>query len=147
MANANTGQVVIAAIQDKIIPVEFSIAGSAPAGTIVTGTMYAYGLNNSATGTQFQVPAGSKYQLADMYVSGAPAVDGQVIFNLNGIPQGENLILSTLNTANSGRAHITQPLVLGPSDVIQVSIVTLAANSSTTAVTDTLFLHFLQVPA
>ncbi|MGC8580448.1 MAG: hypothetical protein ACP5MB_10395, partial [bacterium] len=96
--------------------------------------------------TQFQVPAGSKYQLVDMYVSGAPAVDGQVIFYLNGIPQGENLILSTLNTANSGRAHITQPLVLGPSDVIQVSMVTLAANGSTAA-TDTLFLHFLQVPA
>jgi hypothetical protein len=145
-SGAGFGQVVVAATQDKIIPVQFSIAASAPAGTIVPGTIYAYGLNNNPTGSSFLVPAGSKYQLVDMYVSGSPAVDAQTIFSLNGLPQGENLVLSTINAQVSGRAKITQPLVLGASDVLSISIVTVAANGSTAA-TETLFLHFLQVPA
>ncbi len=141
------GQVVIAAVQDKIVPVKFALAASAAEGTIAQGTMYAYGLNNNATGTQFQVPAGSNYQLVDMYVSGTPAVDAQLIFNLNGLPQGENMILSTMNTTASGeRAKITQPLVLSAGDVIAVSVVTIDVGA-TAASTDTLFLHFLQVPA
>jgi hypothetical protein len=143
----NSGQVVVAAVQDKVVPVTFTIGASQATNYVATGTLYPYGLNNTSSGTQFQTPAGSKYQLVDMYVSGAPSVDGQLIFNLNGLPQGENLILSTLNTSNSGRTHITQPLVLSPSDVIQVSMVTSEANSATTSVTETLYLHFLQVPA
>jgi hypothetical protein len=143
----NSGQVVVAAVQDKVIPVQFTIGASQASSYIATGTLYAYGLNNTSSGTSFQTPSGSKYQLVDMYVSGSPSVDGQVLFNLNGLPQGENLILSTLNTSNSGRTHITQPLVLNPGDVIQVSMVTSEANSATTSVTETLYLHFLQVPA
>jgi hypothetical protein len=144
---ATSGQVVVVAVQDKVFPVQFTFAGTASAGTIATGTIYPYGFNNPSTSTSYQIPAGSKYQLVDMYVSASPAVDAQLIFNLNGIPQGENLILSTMISSNSGRAKLTQPLVLNASDVFNVQVVTLAVSTYTVASTDTLFLHFLQVPA
>ncbi len=143
----NSAQTAIVALQDKIVPATFSIAGSAASGTIVTATLYPFGLQNPATSTNFQVPAGSNYQLSDMYVPSTPAVDGQLIFQLNGVTQGENLVLSTMVSSNSARARLSQPLVLKPSDVLTVQIVTAAANSSTAAATDTLYLHFLQIPA
>ena len=108
--------------------------------------MYPFGFQNPATSTNFQVPSGSNYQLSDIYISASPTVDGQVIFSLNGVTQGENLILSTLVSSNSSRVRMTQPLVLKPSDVFTVQVITTAANS-TTAVTETFFLHFLQVPS
>lgn len=142
-----SGQTAVVSLQDKIFPVQFTFAGSAASGTVVTGTVYPFGLNNPSTSTSFQIPQGSKYQLVDMYVASTPQVDGQIIFNLNGVPQGENFILSTIVASNSARARIMQPLVLNPGDVFTVQLVSNAANSLTTSNTDTLYLGFVQVPA
>lgn len=140
-------QAAVTALQDKVFPTAFTFAQSAASGTIVNGTMYPYGLQNPATATQFQVPQGSKYQLVDVYMSTSPAPDGQLIFNLNGVPQGENLILSTLNASNSARAKITQPLTLEAGDIITVQVVSSAAASTTATTTETVYLHFVQVPS
>jgi hypothetical protein len=145
VAKSIPAQAAITALQDKVFPTQFTFAASAAVGTIVNGTMYPYGLQNPANTTQFQVPQGSKYQLVDLYLSSSPGIDGQIIFNLNGVPQGENLILSTLVASNSARAKITQPLTLEPGDIITVQVVSSA--SSTATLTDTLYMHFVQVPA
>jgi hypothetical protein len=140
-------QVAVVNVQDKVMPAQFSITSSSASASIFTATLYPFGFNNPSVTSGFQVPAGSNYQLVDMYVTATPVTDGQTIFLVNGIPQGENLVLSTLNANNSARAKITQPLILKPADVFNVQIVTLAAASTTGTYTDTLFLHFLQVPA
>ncbi len=144
-AKSVPAQTAVTALQDKVFPTQLTFAASTAVGTIVNGTMYPYGLQNPANTTQFQVPQGSKYQLVDMYLSSAPAIDGQIIFNLNGVPQGENLILSTMVTANSARAKITQPLSLEPGDIITIQVV--SSTSSTATLTDTLYMHFVQIPA
>jgi hypothetical protein len=146
MANVPTAQVSITGMQDKIVPCNFAIATSAAAGSLLNGTMYPFGLQNPTSVTTFQVPAGSKYQLVDMYTSGTPSVDGQLVVQLNGITQGENLILSTMNAQANSRAKITQGLVLDPTVTLTVQLVTIAANG-TAAATDSLYLHFVQVPA
>lgn len=144
---ASQAQTGVIAVQDKVFPVTFSVTASAATNTTFTGTIYPFGLNNPNSGTSFQVPASSNYQLVDLYNSSTPTPDYQLIFNLNGIQQGENLIGSTLTATNSARARISQPLVLKASDVLTVQIITTAANALTTAVSLTLYLHFLQVPA
>jgi len=141
---ANSGQTAVVALQDKIIPAQFTYAQSAAVNTIYTTTLYPYGFNNPTTTQSFQVPAGSTYQLVDMYVTATPAVDAQVVFQLNGVAQGENLILSTMVASNSARAKMSQPLVLKPSDVFTVQVCT--TNTATVTLTENLFLHFLQVP-
>jgi hypothetical protein len=147
MANMTSpAQVMITGVQDKVIPVTFSISGSTAAYTVVNGTMYPFGFNNPTTATTFQVPAGSKYQLVDVYVSGSPTVDGQLVLQINGITQGENLILSTLNSTNNARVKITQGMVLEPTVTLTVQVCTLASSPTSTS-TDTVYLHFIQVPA
>lgn len=141
-----SGQTAVVAMQDKIFPAQFTVAGSAATGAIYTATLYPFGFQNPATSTSFQVPAGSTYQLVDLYVTAAPSVDAQIIFQLNGVAQGQNFILSTVVAGNSGRAKMTQPLVIRPSDVFTVQVVTTAANTLTTSVTETCYLQFLQVP-
>lgn len=145
MATPNVTQVGITALQDRVIPCQFSVTGSAASGSIVNGTIYPYGLNSPINTTSFQIPAGNQYQLVDAYVSSATTPDFQLIFTLNGVIQGENYIGSTLVASNSARAKVTQPLILNPSDVFAIQIVTLAANG-TAAVTITLYLQFLLVP-
>lgn len=144
---AQSGQNTIVAVQDKVIPASFSCTASTAAGAIYNATLYPFGYNNPTTTTSFQVPAGSHYQLADLYVSTAPSIDGQLVFQLNGFPQGENFVLSTLVAGNSARVKPTQPLVLKAGDVITVQLCTTTSNSTTNAVTDVVYLHFLQVPA
>jgi hypothetical protein len=147
MAAYPTGQTAIVATQDKVFPSTFTVAGSAAANTTYTCTMYPFGLQNPSTSTNFQVPSGSNYQLSDIYISSTPSIDCQIIFSLNGVTQGENLILSTLVASNSSRVRMTQPLLLHPSDVFTVQVITAAANTLTTTVAETFYLHFLQVPA
>ena len=79
MTNMATAQVAVTGVQDKVIPVLFSITASAGAGSVVNGTMYPFGLQNPTTVTTFQVPAGSKYQLVDAYVSGSPSIDAHSV--------------------------------------------------------------------
>ena len=146
MVMSNAAQVAVTGVQDKIIPVLFSFSGSATAGTVVNGTMYPFGLQNPTSVTTFQIPAGSKYQLVDMYTSGSPGVDGQLIISLNGVVQGENMILSTMDSQNNARAKITQGLVLDPTVTLTVQLVSTEDNGTATTV-DTLFMHYVQVPA
>jgi hypothetical protein len=138
-------QTAITAPQDKPFIVQFTFAGSAASGTTVTGTMYPYGYQNPSQ-TTFQVPAGSGYQLFDTYVNGTPQVDGQLIFTVNGVVQGENLTISSLNSQVSGRVKPSQQLLLRPMDTFSVQLISLAANTLTTSNTDTVVLHFIQVP-
>jgi hypothetical protein len=147
MAQMTTAQTSVTGSQDRVVPITFSIPASQASGYLTNGTLYPFGFNNPTTATTFQVPAGSRYQLVDIYVSGTPSVDGQLVVQLNGITQGENLILSTVNAQVSGRVKITQGLVLDPTVTLSVQLQTNAANSATTAVTDTCYFHFIQVPA
>lgn len=146
MATINTHQqTAITGPQDKPFVTTFVFGGSAAAGTTVTGTMYPYGYQNPSQ-TTFQVPAGSGYQLYDVYMSGTPQVDGQIIFTVNGVVQGENLVLSTLNVNNQGRVKPSQQLLLRPMDTFSVQVISLAANTLTTSNTDTVTFHFIQIP-
>jgi hypothetical protein len=137
-------QVGVQTLQDRVMPVTVSFSASTAAYTSVTGTLYPYGFNNAST-SSFQIPSGNQYQLVDIYASSSPTPDYQVIFNLNGVVQGENFIGSTLVSSNSARAKVTQPLILNPSDVFQVSVANLATSPSGTTVI-TFYLQFLLVP-
>jgi hypothetical protein len=146
MANVTTHQqVAVTAPQDKPIITQFTWAGSATSGTTVSGTMYPYGFQNPSQ-TTFQIPAGSGYQLYDIYISGTLQIDGQLIFTVNGVPQGQNFLVSSTNVSNNGRPRPSQQLLLKPMDTISVQMISIAANTLTTSNTDTVVLHFIQVP-
>lgn len=138
-------QTQVVATQDKVFYTTFAFTASAPVGTIVSGTMYPYGYDDSTTSTAYQVPSGSVLNLVDVFITSAQTPDGQLIFKINGVKQGENFVISGLNATNSGRTKLSQPLVLRPGDVFVVQEVNTVANS-TTAATVAVNLHFLQVP-
>ena len=146
MANVNTHQqTAITASQDKTFVTTFTFSGGAAPGTTISGVMYPYGYQNPSQST-FQVPAGSGYQLYDVYVTGTPQVDGQLIFTVNGVVQGENLIISTTNVSNQGRVKPSAQILLRAMDTFSVQLISTLTNTLTTSNTDTVYLHFLQVP-
>lgn len=148
MANGinKSGQTAVVAVQDKSFITQFTVPASQAAGYVAPCTFYPFGYNKSST-TSFTVPSGSDYQLVNVGTSATPSVDGQIILNLNGIDQGENFVLSQVVTANSAKMNVTQPIILTQGDVFEVNVITLAANSSTNAITETFVMQFLQVPA
>jgi len=118
---------------DLVILATFTIAGSAAASTQYTGTLYPNGFQN-ASQTPYIVPAGRTLHVGDVTVSGTVSVDAQLIFTINGVTQGENFHLSDIVSSNNARVRPTQAIVLGPTDSLSVGLITLAANGSTSAV-------------
>jgi len=116
---------------------QFSITGSASAGTQFTGTLYPNGFQNAAQAT-YLVPAGRALHIGDVSISATPSVDAQLIFKINGVTQGENFLLSQIVSGNSARVKPTQSLVLNPGDVLEVDIITIEANGSTATVVQNL---------
>ncbi|MEM3265701.1 MAG: hypothetical protein QXH07_07085 [Thermoplasmata archaeon] len=131
---------------DKWFLVQFSVPASAAANTVLTGTIYPYGLSDGTTFTAFQVPSGIRYSMVDLGVSAAPQTDGQVEFYLNGNKQGENFFLSTIVYGNTSKSKPSQPIILVEGATFTVKLTLLTAAPST-AYTQNLLLHFIATPA
>ncbi len=131
---------------DRIFLVQFSVPASAAAGTTLTGTIFPYGYDDGSNFTAFQVPAGIRYSMVDLYVNAAPQTDGQLAFYLNGVKQGENFVLSSIVVGNTSRSKPSQPIILTEGATFTVKLTLLAAAPST-AYTQNLLLHFIATPA
>lgn len=131
---------------DWVCLAQFTIAGSAASSSQYTGTLYPNGFQN-ASQTPYIVPAGRTLHIGDMTVSATPSVDAQLIFTVNGVTQGEQFFLSDIVSSNSARVRPTQAIVLGPTDSLSVGLITVAANGSTSAVTQNVKIVGVLLPA
>jgi hypothetical protein len=126
--------------------ISFSIAASAAAGTLVNGTVtrVAGGISVSTSSLPFYIPPSQSGTILDIYVSGAPAVDGLFNLRINDIDQRLAIVLSAYNAQIAGRKAIVARALPAGSQVTP-QLTTLVANGST-AVTDNVFadVHIFQ---
>jgi hypothetical protein len=124
----------------------FSIAASAPAGTLVNGsvTRVAGGISVATSNLPFYLPVSQSGTVLDIYISGAPAVDGLFNLRINDIDQRLSIVLSSYNAQIAGRkAIVARALPAGAQ--ITPQLTTLVANGSS-QVTDLVFadVHIFQ---
>lgn len=123
----------------RTLQVSFNIAASAPAGSIIGGTIT--DLQNGTSGAYIQVPTTQSWTIVDIYDrgSGDVPVDGVVTLTTNSLT---NVLttdpISSLNISNPSRPHY-QPLELRPGTTLTAKLLTLVANG-TSAATDNIFL-------
>ena len=87
------------------------------------------------------IPATQRWYIYDVYIrsSSDVAIDGQLVFIKNNVKVlFRTPPLSALIVTNPSRPAIPV-MEFGPNDRLNIQLVTLAANSSTSAVTDTAF--------
>ncbi|MGI0066937.1 MAG: hypothetical protein ACREB9_00705 [Thermoplasmata archaeon] len=108
----------------------YTVAASAPAGTIVTGTISAFGPLVGASAS-IQVPISEVWQLVRTSITGAPAIDATLITLINGVAQNFYPSLSSLNENLLHPFSLPQSIPFPPASTVATSIDTLGANGST----------------
>ena len=124
---------------DISIEVQASIPGSASALTVVNAQILDPTSNTFVT--LEVIPATQRWYIYDVYIrsSSDVAVDGQLVFIKNNVKVlFRTPPLSALIVTNPSRPAIPV-MEFGPNDRLNIQLVTLAANSSTSSVTDTAF--------
>jgi len=133
------------------ITMNFSVPGSAPAGTIVIGSFVPDPTQASVTSTVISAPPDETWIVSDIYSPvQTPAVDGVLQFKLNKKAQNINfgpLSLTYKNVYNVLSLNKSGYIVIPPSGLLEVDLVTAVANSSTTAVTVSANVRITRVPA
>ncbi len=118
----------------------FSIAGSAPAYSTVPGQIL-----NASTGTtspNYTVPKGRVLVIDDVFVTASQSVDGKLVIKKNNITNvAETVDINSLLVSNPSRPKIS-PLVFNEGDEVSFELKTIQANSSTSAVTDTVLVKY-----
>ena len=128
MASASPPNLVVpVGPQSTQVLFSYSIATSAPAGTLVTGTVQAFGPLVGSLAA-FQVPISEVWSLTRVSVVGAPiGPDAVLVTLLNGISQ---VFFPTLTSMNENVLHpfaFTQSILFPPGSTVASSISTLAA--------------------
>ena len=124
---------------DITIEVQVSIPGSAAALTPVNAQILDP-TSNTFVNVEV-IPATQTWLIYDVFTrsSSDVAVDGQLVFIKNNVKVlFRTPPLSSLIVTNPSRPAII-PMLFGPNDRLNIQLVTIAANSSTSAVTDTAF--------
>jgi hypothetical protein len=124
---------------DITIEVQASIPGSAVALTPVNAQILDP-TSNTFVNVEV-IPATQTWLIYDVFTrsSSDVAVDGQLVFIKNNVKVlFRTPPLSSLIVTNPSRPAIV-PMLFGPNDRLNLQLVTIAANSSTSAVTDTAF--------
>lgn len=129
------------------IQVSFSIAASAPAGTIVQGNIYYLGIENPAV-QLVPIPNNEVWHIVQMVVDGSSVqTDGEVVIRINGYPQNIKPFLnSLLTTSNFSPFNMLESVVLPPNTSWSVQLV-LNAAAPTTAYTQNLKVRVVRAPA
>jgi hypothetical protein len=119
---------------------QFSIAGSAPAYSTVPGQIL-----NASTGTlspNYTVPKGRVLVLDDVFITASQPVDGKLVIKRNNITNvAETVDINSLLVSNPSRPKIS-PVVFQEGDEVSFELKTIAANSGTSAVTDTVLVKY-----
>lgn len=133
--------------QKTDVLVEFTIAGSAAAGTDVTGDIYQYGYKGGSK-TEISIPATEVWHLESMHVNGSSvAVDGQIEFYQNGYAQDFKPYASSLLTqSNFSPFTLTETQPQYPTNSVSIHYVTSEANSKTTKQTIKVLFRFVRAP-
>ena len=124
---------------DITIEVQASIPGSAAALTAVNAQILDP-TSNTFVNVE-AIPATQTWLIYDVFTrsSSDVSVDGQLVFIKNNVKVlFRTPPLSALIVTNPSRPAIV-PMLFGPNDRLNLQLVTIAANSSSSAVTDTAF--------
>lgn len=119
------------------VSVSFDIAASAASGTIVSGTITAFGPLVSSSTTVVVPPTQRWYVYSVDTANGPTGPDGQVQMLLNGDLQYFQPYLSQTSLAVLRGYTLPQPVRMKPNTTIAFILTLSEANSSTAAVTQT----------
>ena len=131
----NQGQIYTAQINLTI-----NIPAGAPAGQPLPVQMSITLGQNTLSGSAIVVPATQAWIIADIYTTGTPSIDGNLLIYKNGVKFLETTPnLSALTINNPARIPIPVPVKYFPQETINMLFVPAAANSGSTTVTDTAY--------
>jgi hypothetical protein len=145
MAAAGPSLVTLSGPQPTTAIVSFSVAASAPANSIVAGSIAnAFGPLVPATET-IQVPITERWDIVDMWTQGVQTPDATPIITVNGYPQVVSSDFNSMNQNVLTRFRLTTSIVLVPGASVSISAATLQANG-TSAVTLVLYVKIRRSP-
>lgn len=126
--------------------VEFDVAASAALRTKTRGKVRRRqdGPQIDTNTVAFNSEAGETLGIVDIFVSGTPAPDGAIDFEVGRLAQGKNIIASTVNAVNANRAKLAKPITIAPNSAISPLYFNLA--TSTAGLTQFVFLTVVAVP-
>ena len=137
-------QVTLTGPQDFEVTTTFSLTTAMTAGTIVSGTLTAFGPFVPSNQT-IQIPITEVWHMNDIYDVGGPVgPDAYIQLFINGYQQQINPKLSSANLNLITRFQLQASIVWAPASTIAVSIVLLAA--PTAAVTQSLTIKGIKSP-
>ena len=136
--------VTITGPQPTVFIVSFSVAASAAAGTVIQGSISAFGANQPAQ-SAITVPSTEVWSIVDLYTLSTVSPDAQVQLYVNGYLQNIQPTLNSVYINNYSKWKLTQVFKLPPTATWSISIVLLAANG-TTAQTYTLYMSAVRAP-
>lgn len=116
--------------QTTELTVTYTIAASAPAGTIIVGSITAFGpLGGSSS--QFFTPIVEVWHIVDLYDTGGPVGPDAIVFTvINGYVQNFQAKLSSINLNILTRYRLTDSIPIPPASQVSSSISLLAANGA-----------------
>ena len=143
MANSNSVGLMGNAQPVQML-VNYTIAGSAAANTVIQGTIYPFGLSQPSQ-TSIVVPSKETWYLTDVSVNSSLSVDLQFQLTVDGVVQPLAIDLNSTIVTNSGRYKMPIPFKISANSTFSVSAINFTANSATTAVTESATLSILRV--
>ena len=137
------GYVTLTGPQTTVMIASFSVAASAAAGTVIQGSIIAFGPNSPPV-TAVQVPITEVWSIVDMYTIGSVSPDAQLSIYINGYPQDVYPNLNSMNLNLLTRFKLTQAIKIPPAATWFVTITLLGANGSSA---QTYYVYFTVVRA
>jgi len=128
------------------IQIAFSVAASAPAGTIIQGNIYYLGIENPAV-QLVPIPNNEVWHLIGLVVTGSSVqTEAQVIIKINGYAQNIKPFLNSLiSTSNFQPFNLIETVVIPPNTSWSMQLV-LADAAPTTAYTQNLKARVVRAP-
>jgi hypothetical protein len=130
--------------QPTVFIVSFSIAASAAAGTVVQGSIQAFGALMPAT-QSVEVPITEVWSIVDFYTLSTVSPDAQIQLLINGYIQNIYPTLNSVYINNYKKWTLNQAIKIPPASTWSVNIVLLGANGSS-AQTYTLYISAVRAP-
>jgi hypothetical protein len=122
--------------QTTELTVTWTIPANAPAGSVIVGTITAFGPLGGSVSSIF-TPIVEVWHILDLYVVGGPVGPDAVVFTLiNGYVQNFQAKLSSINLNILTRYRLSDSIPIPPASQVSSSISTLSLNGAT-AVTQT----------
>jgi hypothetical protein len=130
--------------QPTVFIVTFSIAANAVAGTVVQGSIQAFGALMPAS-TVVQVPITEVWSIVDFYTLSTVSPDAQIQLLINGYPQNIYPTLNSVYINNYKKWTLNQAIKIPPASTWSVNIVLLANNGSSQQIY-TLYISAVRAP-